>query len=662
MKLTPYKIVNFLRRILCFFIARFNKEYEYIFQSDQYYDETSVERGDLYVKHLVENVTIDRADKYDPFISNDLLNTKFISQNSQLTGLKTLRSVGKSALIETGDNILISANLGAGPICFKIFTSVGLGHFKKELTVELNLTYVQVLINFNVFKETGRNGDLVNFLITELSGFKCFIRGLYYMDPFINLFLAIITVLSKRLIRNLLENELYKYLDDMLPKFQFPVEGKYIESHHSESVNISREPDDENNKITGEMSRKSSNTKNNLESTRKINGCTAERGNFGSVAEKTADKERMVQLSLKKFSFSKNFLQSACNYFFRLISVHISFLRKPISNMRGRFLQSSFLAVILVFCACIHQSVCFLDDDDENIARGDKFIDDLLHDMLEENGHEYDPYRLEDSVIGFSKKITFVNVSGEAKLHNGYITGLKSLHRPDHCSVEDEDGKLLVKADLGAGVLDFHYDGTVKFMNFGPTITLHATLAYLEVHMEFTVDSKTGRDGELKKFVIDDMKGMKMSITGLGPMNWAANYIIGGATSLFKGFLKSFMQKKVREHISERLPRYQFPIEGGNIEITVPDITITSEEITTETDAPEEIVPEETEAPEEIVPDETEAPEEIIPDETEAPEEIVPDETEAPEEIVPDETEAPEETEAPKDEALEALQLFSYLI
>ncbi|PRD31993.1 UNVERIFIED_CONTAM: Zan [Trichonephila clavipes] len=344
--------------------------------------------------------------------------------------------------------------------------------------------------------------------------------------------------------------------------------------------------------------------------------------------------------------------------------------------MEGLFLKFSFLAIALVFCVYIHQAVlyasysksvkqflvegipCFLDDDDENVVRGNKFIDDLLHDMLEENGHEYDPYRLEDSVVGFSKKVAFVNVSGEAKLHNGYITGLNSLHRPEHCTVEDEDGKLLVKADLGAGVLDFYYDGTVKFMNFGPTITLHAELAYLEIHMEFTVDSKTGRDGELKKFVIDDMKGMKMSITGLGPMNWAANYIIGGVTSIFQGFLRNFMQKKVRNHIAERLPRYQFPVDGGDIEITVPEIVTETEApeetVPEETDAPEEIIPEETEAPEEIVPDETEAPEEIVPEETEAPEEIVPDETEAPEDIVPEETEAPEEivpdeTEAPEE-------------
>ncbi|GBN11862.1 hypothetical protein AVEN_224152-1 [Araneus ventricosus] len=158
--------------------------------------------------------------------------------------------------------------------------------------------------------------------------------------------------------------------------------------------------------------------------------------------------------------------------------------------------------------------------------------------MLEQNGHEYDPYVLEDSSVGFN-----------------------------HCSVEEEDGKLKVNGDLGAGVLDFYYDSTVKFMNFGPTIKVHGVLAYLEIHMEFIVDAKTGRNGKLTKFAIDEMKGMKVTASGLGPMNWAMNYIISGVTTLFQGFVRIFMQNKIRNHIAERLPNYQFPVEGGNIDI-----------------------------------------------------------------------------------------------
>lgn len=176
----------------------------------------------------------------------------------------------------------------------------------------------------------------------------------------------------------------------------------------------------------------------------------------------------------------------------------------------------------------------------------------------------------------------FVNISGEAKLHNGYITGMRTLHRPENCKVEDQNDRMLVKADLGAGILNIHYDGTVKFMNFGPTITVLGDIAYLEVHMEFTVDTYTGRNGKLKKFYIDDMKGMEIRITGLGPLNWALNYMISGVTSLFQGFIKRMIENKIRNHIEENMPNYKFP-EGLTTETVEP----TTEETTTVTLEPE---------------------------------------------------------------------------
>lgn len=213
--------------------------------------------------------------------------------------------------------------------------------------------------------------------------------------------------------------------------------------------------------------------------------------------------------------------------------------------------------------------------------RGNKFIDDFIRDMIHEHGHEYDPYVLEDSSIGFSKKVMFVNVSGEAKLHKGYITGLKSLHRADQCTVnEQDDGRLYVSADLGAGVLNCHYDGTVKFMTWGPTISIYGEIKYVEMFMEFSVDAKTGQDGKLEKFKIYDLKGMKVEITGLGPMNWAANYLISGITTIFNGFIQRMIETGIKNHIEERLPNYQFPVDEAVTDNPTepPEVVVPTEE------------------------------------------------------------------------------------
>lgn len=231
---------------------------------------------------------------------------------------------------------------------------------------------------------------------------------------------------------------------------------------------------------------------------------------------------------------------------------------------------------------------CLLDFDADAIERGDSYIDRLLKDMFEDRVEEYDPYILEDSSVGFHRKITFVNVSGEAKLHNGYINGLKTLHRANHCSLEEKNGRLHVKADLGAGVLKFHYSGSVKFMNFGPTITVEGNLAYLGVHMKFSVDSDTGRNGKLTEFTIDDMRGMEVWMSGLGPINWAMNPIISGVTKLFKRFIKNFMERKVKGHIAQNIENFQFPVEPG-LETEATEIVTTVTELPTSTAEPTEL-------------------------------------------------------------------------
>lgn len=205
----------------------------------------------------------------------------------------------------------------------------------------------------------------------------------------------------------------------------------------------------------------------------------------------------------------------------------------------------------------------------ESIRKGDSYIDKMLEEMLNNKDEKYNPYFLEDSAVGFYRKVIFMNVSGEAKLHDGYIQGLNTLHRVKHYYLHKEDDKLRVRAQLGVGELEFHYKGSVKFMNFGPTITILGILSYIEVSMEFKVNSMTGRDGKLTKLVIDDMRGMKLRVSSLGPINWAVNPIINGVTKIFKRSVRNCMEHKVKKHIAKHIPNYQFPTkEGKTTEIT----------------------------------------------------------------------------------------------
>ncbi|GFR23574.1 uncharacterized protein TNCT_491231 [Trichonephila clavata] len=215
---------------------------------------------------------------------------------------------------------------------------------------------------------------------------------------------------------------------------------------------------------------------------------------------------------------------------------------------------------ILTVLASAHAAGIFLND--EANEKGNAYIDKLLRDIIDVRGDEFDPYTLGESGFGFYKKLLFVNISGEVKLHKGHMRGLRTLHRTDDSHLTKNNEKLYIRAYLGAGALDFEYEGSVKFLNYGPGITVQGHLAYIEIIMDFSVNANTGKDGDLLEFFIDDIRGMDVWVSGLGPLNWALNPIIRGAKSLFKTYLTGVLENKIQTYIQERLPNFQFPVEG----------------------------------------------------------------------------------------------------
>ncbi|GFU22817.1 uncharacterized protein NPIL_341081 [Nephila pilipes] len=218
------------------------------------------------------------------------------------------------------------------------------------------------------------------------------------------------------------------------------------------------------------------------------------------------------------------------------------------------------ILIILMALASVHTMGIFRNDVANE--RGNAYIDKLLNDIIDLRGDEFDPYMLGESGFGFYKKILFVNVSGEVKLHKGKMRGLRTLHRTEDSHLSERDETLYIRANLGAGALDFEYEGSVKFLNYGPGITVHGHLAYIEIIMDFSVNANTGRNGDLQEFFIDDIRGMEVWVSGLGPLNWALNPIIRGAKALFKTYLTGVIENKIKIYIEERLPNFQFPIEG----------------------------------------------------------------------------------------------------
>merc|ERR1712142_1417666 len=78
-----------------------------------------------------------------------------------------------------------------------------------------------------------------------------------------------------------------------------------------------------------------------------------------------------------------------------------------------------------------------------------------------------DPLILPVKSFEFSKKILLVEVRGSAKVYDGYLKGLSSLHRTGLASMSTNETHVKVRATIGVNDLVGSYKAAAKFMNFG---------------------------------------------------------------------------------------------------------------------------------------------------------------------------------------------------
>merc|ERR1712228_1006908 len=96
-----------------------------------------------------------------------------------------------------------------------------------------------------------------------------------------------------------------------------------------------------------------------------------------------------------------------------------------------------------------------------------------------------DPLILPVKSSEFSKKILLVEVRGSAKVYDGYLKGLSSLHRTGLASMSTNATHVHVRATIGVNDLVGSYKASAKFMNIGPSFAVN--LAVDSVGIAFDV-------------------------------------------------------------------------------------------------------------------------------------------------------------------------------
>lgn len=188
-----------------------------------------------------------------------------------------------------------------------------------------------------------------------------------------------------------------------------------------------------------------------------------------------------------------------------------------------------------------------------------EYVDKIIQDLKEDKEYMQDPYEIAEKSVEVHKKILLVNYTGEAKLYDGHIYGLSSLHRQGDVVVDKKD-KTHLKLWLAAGVLELKCSGRLKLMGHGPQLTVEAKADLVTMKLDI-VPAGENDNPKIKNFSLEDVKGLDVKVSGLGPLKFFLNAYINIVGKIFKNAIRHFVENKMKLFLDKKMKQYEIPKE-----------------------------------------------------------------------------------------------------
>jgi len=190
------------------------------------------------------------------------------------------------------------------------------------------------------------------------------------------------------------------------------------------------------------------------------------------------------------------------------------------------------------------------------------FLDKLLVNARSEIKKDLDPIKLPEDKASFSKKILFVTVHGEARVYEGWLAGLSTIHRTGNAemSTSNDEQTMMVSAHLGVSNLKGHYRAHAKFMSLGPSASATVSVSSVSVRIGVKQSFVPGSKPQLTNFNIERIGGISIHFSGLGPLDWIINLLTNLVGNLVKGAISNAIEKPLRSLIAEKLSQIDIPL------------------------------------------------------------------------------------------------------
>jgi len=176
---------------------------------------------------------------------------------------------------------------------------------------------------------------------------------------------------------------------------------------------------------------------------------------------------------------------------------------------------------------------------------------------------EKDPLTLPDARKGFEKMVLGIRIHGEAKIYDGFLAGIQTIHRTGDAEMTQSADmtKLVISAHMGMTNLHGHYRMHAKFMNLGPSGEISLKVSMVSTELRVNVDLSSGKPkATLEHFDINYIGKIELHFDGLGPLDWLINPLGGWIINLVKHKIADAVEGPLKKIIQSKMENVDIPI------------------------------------------------------------------------------------------------------
>merc|ERR1712133_177501 len=220
------------------------------------------------------------------------------------------------------------------------------------------------------------------------------------------------------------------------------------------------------------------------------------------------------------------------------------------------------LAFVLLLATTLSAVSADIDDIiDVHNGNANEYADEILKNLrVKILNKGLDPLILPVKSYEFSKKILLVEVRGSAKVYDGYLKGLSTLHRTGLADMNTNATHVTVRATIGVNDLAGSYKASAKFMNFGPSFGVNVNMESVGITFEVVQAITKGSKPTLLSFGIVDLGKITTELDGdLNILDFILNKLNDFVINLVKDVVVTALEIPLKKLVQDILDNNDLP-------------------------------------------------------------------------------------------------------